>query len=199
MGGIHQSKANEPKSNAKETNTVKHKANPMVTGTGLTLLVLAACAFHAWAAATMTPFSGTESHVAWLDDPPPKIKTTPSGHLIIQERVHLWYDDADDDRLDGYDTVVIRAMLDADGNGMHARGTFTVREKLDRIPIEDLLSGNFELDEIVQGEVLWEGTWTWQPREGVFAVAHNSEGLKAFYRFSGGGAFAGYILDAHGE
>jgi hypothetical protein len=180
---------------------MKPKTNRIVTGLGL--LVLIACISTIWAAATKTSFTGTESHVAWLEQPPPKI--TPSGHTIIRQWVHLWYDDADDDRLDGYDTVVIRAMFDPNGNLIQASGTFTVREKLDAIPIEDLPdleSSPFGLEDIIQGDVLWEGTWTLPARngKGVFAVAQSPEGLSAFYSFSpAGGSFTGYILDPHGE
>jgi hypothetical protein len=90
-------------------------------------------------------------------------------------------------------------MLDADGSLIQASGTFTVREKLDAIPVDDLLSGAFDFDDIVQGAVLWEGVWAWNPHEGtITAVAHNSEGSTAFYTFSAG-TFTGYILDPHGE
>lgn len=179
----------------KGTNSVKAMTNRRVAGVSLGLLILTSGQATVWAQATRTPFEGIESHVAWLVQPPPE--TTPSGNTKIRGWVHLWYDDADDDRLDGYDTVTIWATINKNGD-MVTGGTFTVREKLDAIPIDDLLSGAFDPNDIVQGAVLWEGTWTWNPREqpAITAVAHSRGGLTAFYTFAAG-TITGYILDPH--
>jgi hypothetical protein len=181
---------------------MKRKTNRrIVTGAGLGLLVLATCVSTAWAAATKTPFAALESVIVRLAQPPPEI--TPSGIVRIQGWVTLSYDEADDDRLDGYNTIVLNATFDADGNLIRAGGTLTVREKLDAIPIEDLLSGNFDLADIEQGEILWEGVWSWNPRtqDAITGLVRNSEGLKAFYTIlpQPDGRYTGYILDPHGE
>jgi len=167
-----------------------------LTGAALGWLVFTGSMVSGWGQATKTSFVGTESHVMWLEQPAPKV--TPSGNAIVRGWVHLFYDDADDARLDGYDVVVINAMLDPDGHPIEISGTFAVRKKLDAIPIEDLLSGNFNPGDIMFGATLWEGSYTWTPHEGVVAVAQNSEGLKAFYRFLGG-AFSGHVLDPYGR
>ncbi len=179
---------------------MKRRTNRIVTGAGLGLLVLSTCVSTAWAAATVTPFTGRESHVALLSAAPAEI--TPSG-IVHLSQVNLAYDDFGDPRLNGYDTVVLDATFDADGNLIRAGGTLTVREKLDAIPIGDLLSGNFDRVEIEQGDILWEGLWSYNPRtqDAITGVAQNPEGLKCFYTLlpQPDGRMTGYILDPHGE
>lgn len=126
-------------------------------------------------------FPVTSVHVAWLAQPAPEI--LPSGNATFEGWEHLWYDDAADDLLDGYDTVVIKGMFGAGGNIVYAHGTFTVREKLDDYQFDDFLDGNFDLNQIVQGQILWEGRFELTPQRGLVAEAMNGDGLKAFYLF----------------
>lgn len=145
------------------------------------LVLIASNLAPAHAAASHTEFSVTEIHVAWLAQPAPEI--TPSGHLKIEGWEHLWYDDADDDRLDGYDLVVIQGTFDSEGNLIYAHGTFTIREKLDDYEPEDFLSGDFDPEQIVMGAILFEGVFTLTPHQGVQGVTMSDEGWKAFYSF----------------
>jgi hypothetical protein len=125
------------------------------------------------------------------------------SRIVHLYQVNLAYDEFDDPRLNGYDTVVLNATFDADGNLIRAGGTVTVREKLDLIPIEHLLSGNFDLADVEQGDIMWEGVWSWNPRtqDVITGVAQNPEGLKVFYTLlpQPDGRMTGYILDPHGE
>jgi hypothetical protein len=201
MNHTNNRRSNDKQTNPKGTKTMKRKTNRIVTDAGLGLLVLTACVSTAWAAATKTPVAGQETTIALLAAPPPEI--TPSGIVHIQGQVTLAYDDMDDNRLNGYNTIVLNATIDADGNLIRAGGTLTVREKLDAIPIEDLLSGNFDLADIEQGDILWEGVWSWNPRtqDVITGVVRNSEGLKFFWTIlpRPDGRLTGYILDPHGE
>jgi len=181
---------------------MKTRMNRMVAGGLLGLLILTGSIFTARAAATKTPFTLTEVHVAWLVQSPPEV--TPSGIIKIRGWQHLWYDDADDDRVAGYTTVVFNLNINQDGEIMAAWGTFTVREKLDDLSAEDFASGDFGLDEVIQGKILWQGT-AHPGKDGVnYAVGHNDKGMTAFWALlapanpnvSEG---SGYILDPQGE
>lgn len=157
------------------------------TDEGLTTGALADVERPALARAAQDAFPVTSVHVAWLVQPAPGV--LPSGNVKIEGWEHLWYDDADDDRLDGYDTVVIDGMFDADGNLIYAHGTFTVREQLDHYEFDDFLDGSFDLNQISQGRILWEGRFALTPQRrldsaGWEAVAMNGEGTKAFYFFA---------------
>ena len=88
---------------------MKARMNRMVAGSLLGLLILTGSVVIARAAAAKTPFTLTEHHVAWLVQNPPDV--TPSGNAKIRGWQHLWYDNADDDRLDGYNTVEANAGL----------------------------------------------------------------------------------------
>jgi hypothetical protein len=131
-------------------------------------------------------FPVTSVHVAWLAQPAPEI--LPSGNARFEGWEHLWYDDAADDRLDGYDTVVIDGMFDPHGGLVYAHGTFVVREKLDDYQFADFLDGTFDLNQVAQGQTLFEGRFALTPQRprdsaGFEAVAMNAEGLKAYYFF----------------
>ena len=180
---------------------MKTRTNPLRTGAALGLLILTGCTLTARAAATQSSFSLRSVGVAWLNQDPPQM--TPSGNLKIRGWRHLWYDNATDDRMTGYNTVEANANINKDGHVV-VGGTFTVREKLDDLTAEDFASGNFQLDDVVQGRILWQGTWH-QGQGGVgTAVAHNDAGMTVFYYFTGtadpdvllGG---GCIVDPHGD
>jgi hypothetical protein len=104
------------------------------------------------AASPQTEVSGISVHVAWTAQPPPEV--LPSGVLKIEDWEHVWYDNAEDDRLDGYDIVSISARIGADGRLLHAGGTFVIREKLDDYEVEDFLNGTFDPDQMMMGREL---------------------------------------------
>ncbi|MCP5524216.1 MAG: hypothetical protein H7A46_21995 [Verrucomicrobiales bacterium] len=164
----------------------------------LGLLILTGCRGTGPVAATHTPFTLTEVHVAWLDQAPPEV--TPSGTQRIRGWRHLWYDNADDDRLDGYNTVEANADVEPDGQ-RKVWGTFTVREKLDGLTADDFAGPRFDPKDIRQGQILWQGTWH-LAGDGGTALGQNDKGMTAFYFWqktadtnllTGGG----YILDPH--
>lgn len=164
------------------------------------ILALLIVTGYATAKATKTYVSGTSYRLLFLDAPPPQ--TTPSGNRIINREV-LWYGDSSDNRLDGYEIIVSRVILHPDSE-IQAHGTHTIIEKVDNIPIADLINGNFNPDDIITGEVLWEGTWTLTGDGLIHGVIHNGDGLKVFYEFTPVGSkssstWEGYILDPHGE
>jgi hypothetical protein len=135
-------------------------------------------------AAPAREISGIEIHVAWLAQPAPEV--LPSGVVKVSGWRHLFYDDTEDDRLDGYVVVEINAHFDADGKLVQGYGTFTVREKLDDIAVEEFIAGTHDPSQVVMGEILWEGVWNVTPNQpGFRAVAMNDEGAKAFYRVVG--------------
>lgn len=175
---------------------MKIKMNRMVVGSLLGLLLLTGCIVTALAAATKTSFTETDYHVAWLAQDPPE--ATPSGNLKIRGWRHLWYDDATDDRLDGYNTVEANVNITKDGH-VELGGTFTVREKLDNLTLDDLANGNFQLGDVIQGRILWQGTW-----HGGTGVAHNVAGMTVFYYFASTAdpnvlTAGGSILNPHGD
>ena len=181
---------------------MKTRMNRMVAGGLLGLFILTGSIVTARAAATKTPFTLAEVHVAWLVQSPPEI--TPSGNVKIRGWQHLWFDDADDDRVGGYTPVVFNLNLNQDGEIVAAWGTFTVREKLDDLTVEDFASPDFNVDDVIQGEILWQGN-AHLGKDGVnYAVGHNDKGMTAFWalvatanpNFSEG---SGYILDPHGD
>lgn len=174
--------------------------NRTVGGSLLGLLCLTGCIGTNPATATKTSFTLTSVHVAWLVQDPPEV--TPSGDTKIRGWQHLWYDNADDDRLDGYNTV--EANVDIDKNGStNAWGTFTVKEKLDDLTLGDFARPDFDREDVRQGGILWQGT-RHSEKDGGTATGRNSEGMTASYFWkstantnvlTGGG----YILDPHGE
>jgi len=168
---------------------MKRKAITIVTMLFLASTVMALFPLSVKAKARVTYFIGTETSGPILDF---GTWTFPGGNILVRGFVHVWYDDCDDPRVSGTNTVVANVNSDA------TTGVGT-------------MWGTFSSVSVVEGG-WWEGTWTGKfhadGSSSVRAVGHGRglfEGLKAkmTVEFSPDpaepGIISGYILDPHGE
>ena len=150
---------------------------------------------YSMANAVKTYFSGQEIFVEYLM--PPQFVILPSGN-IKGEFETLYYEDTDNERINGYGFVHGTANVNTKGVVQYG-GTFIIREKLDDIPVSDIANGTLDPEEIQWGDVLWNGTWRnvgSGENSYIKAVLHSPDGAKLFYNLDHAtGETSGYVLD----
>ncbi len=149
----------------------------------LVIVALVTAAFPAAALAheNKTYFTGTECPVGWTD--PGTWTPIPGGLIRVTDLHSTQYDDSSDERLTGYDYIIINAIVDA----MSGEGNFW---------------GTFN---IVNDGGSWYGHWNGQNPGGQFYIdgqlngAGGYEGLTANFNLRPGeggcSVISGYIVE----